>query len=241
MKIAICDDKKVYLDILSRIVETEFEKLQINVEITTYMTGEAFLAHHKLDNYDVVFLDIVMPDMDGFEVAKEIRRISRDTYVVFVTTESNLVYDSFDFRPFNFIPKGSIDNLNNRVTYVINKLAKDIEYNLPIKLDLPYDEVRYLKPKDILYVKSKANYINYVLCNSEVIQLRGKIDTAVQLLPSRLFTRIHNRIIVNMQHIVKIDYPNTSVLLDNKEILEFSRAYKLPINEAYNNFMREFS
>lgn len=241
MKIAICDDKKVFLDVLSRIVETEFNKLRLTPEITTYMTGEAFLTHHKLENFDVVFLDIVMPDMDGFEVAKEIRKISRDTYVVFVTTESNLVYDSFDFRPFNFIPKGSVDNLNNRVSHVINKLVKDIEYNVPIKLELPYDETRYIKPKDILYVKSRSNYIYFVLCSSEAIQLRGKIDNAVKLLPSRLFARIHNRIIVNMQHIAKIDNPNSTILLDNKEKLEFSRAYKQSISEAYNSFMRDFS
>lgn len=239
MRIAICDDKKLFLDILSRIIKEELKSHNIKAEITTYLTGEAFLVHHKLEKYDVVFLDIVMPDINGFQIAKEIRDLSGDTYVIFVTTENNLVYDSFDYKPFNFIWKGSVENLHTRVSYIIDKLVKDIEYNLPVCFELPYGECKYIIPREIIYAKSKGNYVDFVLSNSEVITLRLKMDKTSEMLSSRLFIRIHNRTIVNMQHIARIDFPNSVVILNNQIQLEISRAYKNSLAEAYNYYMRE--
>lgn len=64
-----------------------------------------------------------MPDIDGFEVAKRIRASLDTTQIVFVTTEDSLVYDSFDYQPFCFIPKTTPEILNVKLETVIKKLA----------------------------------------------------------------------------------------------------------------------
>lgn len=123
VNVAICDDNKVFLNVLCRMIDEELKQCGVAHKISEYLSSKVFLEHHSIERFDVVFLDIVMPGLNGFDVAKDIRKISEKTYIIFVTTESNLVYDSFDFRPFNFISKESQELLEAKLSRVINMLA----------------------------------------------------------------------------------------------------------------------
>ncbi len=88
MRIAVCDDVQVFLDLITGILIKEFKINSISCEIVAFKSCKEFLESHRNNNFDVVFLDIMMPEIGGFEAAKEIRKISEKTYVIFVTTET---------------------------------------------------------------------------------------------------------------------------------------------------------
>lgn len=241
IKIAVCDDKKIYVELISKTVSKEFKSHNIECTVKQYVSGDDFLSEHKKESFDVVFLDIVMPDMNGFEVAKEIVKISDKTLIVFVTTESSLVYDSLDFRPFHFIPKSGHEVLIERLKYVVSKLVLSLVDRKSVCFNLPYDDKRYLYPKEIVTIRSKANYYIIRTDKNEEIQIRGKIDGAMELLPERLFARIHNRYIVNMTYIKKVDYPNLEITMNDGEEIDISRSFKKQFMEQYNNYLRNYS
>lgn len=241
IRIAVCDDKKIFVDIISRTVKDEFRSRNIDFAINNFYSGSEFLNNHKAENFDVVFLDIVMPDMNGFEVAKEIVRISEKTLIVFVTTESSLVFDSLDFRPFHFIPKSSVDVLTDRLKYIVSKLEIQLIDSKSICFNLPYDEKKYLYPKDIVSIKSKANYYIIKTKKKDEIQVRGKIDSAMSILPERIFARVHNRYIVNMSYIKKVDYPNLLIIMCDDTNVDISRSFKKDFMEKYNNYLRNYN
>lgn len=241
IKVAVCDDNKVFLDVLCRMAKRRLTKCNISYQIRDYLSGSVFLEHHKKEPFDVVLLDIVMPDMDGFQVAKEIRRISEKTYIIFITTENNLVYDSLDFRPFNFIPKDPPELLEAKFSRVINMLAKHLSASKPILIEMSFGENRYVEPSNIVCVQSKANYLNYILASGEYLHVRGKIDDALSNLSSQLFIRIHNRNIINMAHIKRIDYPNGEVIMDNGQEISISRTYKKEFDDVYTKYLRDFN
>lgn len=241
VNVAICDDNKAFLDLLCRMADELLTECMVTHRISDYLSGTVFLEHHRKNPFDVVFLDIVMPDMGGFEVAKEIRRISEKTYIIFVTTESNLVYDSFDFRPFNFIPKESPELLESKFSRVVNMLAKHLSASKPICLEMSFGEKKFVAPSAIIYVQSKANYLNYILENGEYLHIRGKIDNALSILSPQLFMRIHNRNIINMAHIKRIDYPNGEVIMDNGQQISISRTYKKEFDDVYTKYLRDYN
>lgn len=82
---------------MRREIDERFLERDIDHSIEIYTSGEDFLSEHKQNPFDIVLLDIVMPETDGFKVAKEIRAIKSKTYIIFVTTESGMVFDSLDF------------------------------------------------------------------------------------------------------------------------------------------------
>lgn len=237
MKVAVCDDNKVMLDYLSNLISETLTSCTIKSDISKFVSGNDFILQHEEAPFDIVFLDIKMPDIDGFEVAKRIRKLSEKTYIIFITTEDTLVYDSFEFRPFNFIPKGNSEVLKIKLNNVIHKLAEYIGDNHPICLDLPYGEKRYVDANDIIYISSKSNYLD-IYCKNNIIHLRGRIESIMETLPQKFFVRIHNRYIVNMCHLCKIYNTGLKVLLDNGSELDISRAYKSDFSEKYNIFLR---
>lgn len=240
MKVAVCDDNKVMLEFLSRYIAETLKSYNVPFEIRNFARCKEFVEQHKDTPFDVVFLDIKMPDIDGFEAAKSVREISEKTYIIFVTTESGLVYDSFDYHPFYFIPKGKIEILKSKLKSVIGKLVEQLKDNYAICFDLPYGAKKYVKTGEIIYVASKSNYID-IVCKSDVIHIRRKLDDMLNELPPRLFARINNRIVVNMGSVCRVDNTRMKVMLYNETELNISRTYKTEFSEKYNIYLRNFS
>ena len=240
IRIAICDDNEPMLDFLNRKIAEIFEENEMHCEICTFHSGSDFLESHAKRPFDVVFLDIVMPEISGFEAAKKLRGFSQDTYIIFITTESDLVYDSFDYEPFYFIPKTNPEILKTKLKTVIRKLTDKMAQNRKFCLKLPHNEERYIYSDDILYIYSQSNYLN-IVCKSETIIIREKITVLFEKLPQQTFVRIHNRYIVNMQQIAAVDCTEYKIVLKNDEALYVSRAYKSSFLEHYNLFQRNFT
>ncbi len=239
IRIAVCDDQKIYVDIISKLVSREFSGYGIDCQINTFTKGKTFVNSQQQNAYDVVFLDIVMPDKDGFEIAKEIMNLE-NTCVVFVTTESNLVFKSLDFRPFHFIPKGDSGVLELKLKHVVNKLVEHFSTKKPVCFDLPYGERIYLKPDDILYMSSTANYTNIFTLNSGNTKIRKKLDDISNMLPNRIFARVHKRYMVNMKYIYKVDLPNSQVILNDNTEIDISRSLKNEFMTKYNEYLCNF-
>lgn len=237
---AICDDEQTMLDYLYEHISVEFKRQGTDIKIGKFTSGKDFLNAHEAEPFDVVFLDIRMPDIDGFEVAKELRDSSDNTQIIFVTTEDGLVYDSFDYQPFWFIPKTNPEILKAKLQTAIKKLTDRMAQNRKICLKLPRGEERYIYSDTILYIYSQSNYLNIVR-KSETINIREKITVFSENLPLQMFVRIHNRYIVNMQQIAAVDCTDYKIVLKNEEVLYVSRAYKSSFLEQYNLYQRNFT
>ena len=217
MQIAVCDDEKVYLDCLSRKIKACFKEFEIEISLDKYLNAVSFLEQHNQNPYDVVFLDILMPEMNGLDVANRIRNLSEKTIIIFITTENHLVYESFDYRPFNFIPK-DLDIFDQKLRSVIGKLLFFIQTSKTL---------------------CRSNYIDIICKSNVMLKIRSTIDNISGMLPEQHFARTHNRIIVNLNHIQRIDYPNHIVYLTDSNQAEISRRYKNSLAEKYKKFIRE--
>lgn len=241
MYIAICDDNKPMLDFLNNKIDDLLAENELLHEIKTFSSGQDFLESHRSRPFDVVFLDIVMPKLNGFDVAKQVRKISGDTYIIFITTESGLVYDSFDFQPFYFIPKSKLKITEDKLKYVVSKLLLHMTANEKVLISGAYENKKFVSPSEILYIKSSINNIEYHFTGGSVQAVRGRLETVLETLNKYIFARTHNRFIVNMNHIDGIDYPNMEIRLDNGEVIGISRGYKKEFEESYLRYTRNFS
>ncbi len=240
ISVAICDDNKPMLDYLCRHITELFAENDVECAVEAFVCGESLIAAHKKSPFDVVFLDIAMPGLDGFQTSKELKATLGGVYIIFVTTESSLVYDSFDYQPFHFVPKGTPELLKKRLTHVIKKLAIHISAKHKIKLQLPYDEVYYVDPLTILYLRSNINHVEYYFTNRDMIKIRIKLDDATAELSPYIFTRIHNRITVNMSAIKRVDYTNLEIILNNDTVLNISRSFKAEFERSYALYLRNY-
>lgn len=240
MKVAVCDDNKVMLEFLSGYIAETFTSYNVPHDMSCFTKGKEFIEQHKITPFDVAFLDIKMPDIDGFEVAKQVRGISEKTYIIFVTTESGLVYDSFDYHPFYFIPKGKTEILKSKLNSVIGKLIEQLKENYTVCFDMPHGEKKYVKTSDVIYATSSSNYVD-IVCKSETIHIRRKLEKLLDELPPKSFARINNRFIVNMGFVVRVDNTRMKVTVSNGTELNISRTYKAEFSEKFNIYLRNHS
>lgn len=239
MRIAVCDDETAVLKLVSVFVRTEFENRREPVTVSSYTSAVRLISDLETKQFDAVFLDIRMPEMDGFRAAEELRKNAPEAKIIFITTEDDLVYDSFDFQPFAFIPKTPPELMKSRLSRTVDNLLVACNAVRKICIELPYNDKIYLRPDELIYVNSEKNNLIYHTKENGDIITRAKIQDAEEILPSEIFVRIHNRIIVNMSHITNLEYTHASLTVTGGEELGISRTRKTEFEAAYDDYLRK--
>ena len=159
--IALCDDNLQFLSLLEGNLRRECARL-IPEELECFVgpsfgSAEDVLSYIKDNPIDVLFLDIDMPKMNGFELAKVLCKEYKDTIIVFMSAYDNFVYDSFEFSPFAYLRKNC---MVEEIPRVLNRIVEKILE--PTKQLTLYTKEGTLSfyVKDILYFESKHNYYN---------------------------------------------------------------------------------
>ena len=115
IKIAVCDDEKYFINEITEILENYLEKSGITYDIDSFNSGEKFIELKEgINRYNVIFLDISMNDLDGMQVARRVREINKDVYIVFVTAFANFMADGYKVDAVRYILK-NIESLTEAV------------------------------------------------------------------------------------------------------------------------------
>ncbi|MGN0161344.1 MAG: LytR/AlgR family response regulator transcription factor [Lachnospiraceae bacterium] len=238
LQIAICDEDGEFLDSFQSEIKKQFIKRNMLCGITTYMNPRKFVREYEEERQDVVFLAAKMKYMDGFEVAQKIREINENVYIVFVSTQESLVYDSFEFSPFGFLHKTEEGVMNMRLEQVVRRLIDTIMKYEKVTFMLAFGERISLEVNRILYMQSHSNYVVIYVDGMEELRVRSKISEMMEKLSRYPFLRIHQRVIVNMYHIEQLDMVEGKVQLDSGVELNISRSYRSNVEEKYPVFRR---
>ena len=95
MNLILCDDDKVFLNKLEIRIRGLCQKHKIAVEMECYVSAKEMLEGIKnLDEISVFFIDIDMPEVNGFEVASYLKKWNRECCIVFVSNKDDLVFQS---------------------------------------------------------------------------------------------------------------------------------------------------
>ena len=98
LKIAVCDDNESFLETLKKIISENAINYFKDVNVQGFNNGQGLLNQHKHIFFDVIFLDIDMPEFTGFDVAEILRKQRRDCYIIFVTM--NWCTEAWNFNRF---------------------------------------------------------------------------------------------------------------------------------------------
>ena len=101
MKIAICDDEKQIIIDYSKIINEYLYENNIVCTVDAFTDGNSFLQ--LANEYDLVFLDYDLPDINGMEIARNIRENDGRIMIVFLTAYAEHVYDSFEVDAFRYL------------------------------------------------------------------------------------------------------------------------------------------
>lgn len=112
---AVCDDEPEYLKFAAEEIRKAFALAGEKVAVELYARGEKLVRDiQEGREFQVLFLDIVMPETDGFEICRQIRVWESNTLVVFFSSNEELVFQSFRVQPFGFLRKKYLQSESGR-------------------------------------------------------------------------------------------------------------------------------
>lgn len=211
-KIAICDDERIHIE--------KIRNTLLDQESEIYTDPRALLnAVAGGERYDVLFLDILMPGLDGISLARELREWDEEMLIVFITSQLEYMQTGYEVRAFRYLLKDQIET-------GLPKIWKDIEKELLERQDAyftyEFERKTYRIPlRDILYLESDLRRIVVHTIASDTASLYGKLDDLAVAYPS--FVRVHKSYLVNRRHIRAISVG--TVALSSGDLLPVSRKY----------------
>lgn len=243
IRIAVCDDNKSTLVQLEKYIDSGFRRYTTDIEIHSFDNGQLLLNANDHKKFDVLFLDIDMPNITGFDIAKELRDSFENCYLIFISSHSDLVYKSLDFQPFNFIRKSPIELFEDTLNNVITKLMSNMKQNENIILEDEISGKVAVYYRNIIYIKSDRHYLYYYLQkHDEPIKIRGSINDIESHLEEYDFARIHRSIIINLRFVLSIDAKVGKVYIQKdstQKALSLSKSYKESVNMKYTLYLRK--
>ncbi len=228
MRIAICDDDPRE--------QEQFENALREWDPARYAEkfpdGSSLLdAAQKQPYFDIVFLDIYMPEENGIRIAETLREISPQTGIAFVTTSTEHAVDAFSLHALHYLLKPvtaeGVAEAFRRLTELRSKQKKKISFAVGAK--------RYTVFLDQISLLENDNHAVHVsLSDGRRLKIWTSFGELEQKL-DRSFLKINRGIIVNMDYIVQMG-TNTCVLQDGSR-LPVAVRHSAAIRTSYDNYV----
>ena len=230
IKIAICDDEATDRENIERMCRTYFEDREVSAEmpdIHVFSSGKEITALEE--EYDILFLDIEMPEQDGISIKEYFESKQKQTRIVFTTSHQERVLEAFGRNVVSFLPKPlcgkKFQNVMEKTLTDICGPSLEIEDG-GVTLVIPVRQIRYIEAQD-----------KYTLAVTETGEhlMRRTMKFWENSLLSQDFVRIHKSYLVNLEYFEK---KGDEVLLDKGKTVKISRLRKNGVIEKYKDFLR---
>jgi two-component system, LytTR family, response regulator LytT len=239
MNILIVEDEQHSREELQYLLE----QLEPNANITAL--ENAAQAWEKLEQleisghgFDVIFLDIQMPGMNGLELAARIARLKTAPSIVFATANPQHAITAFELESIDYVLK---PYRASRLKQSLERVQKQnlIKPNTSIQLEKIWaasGEVGVLlDPKEILYCKADGDTVNAHVSHLEAYALRLSLQDLELRFPNGPFARVHKSFLVNLDHVRQIE-PYFS---GRFRLLLSDHASRVPLSRQYARKLRE--
>ena len=192
------------------------------------------LEYARENPVDFALLDIDMPEMNGFELAKSLCAAHPDIIIIFVSSYEEFVYSSFEYCPFRFLRKA---HLTEELDITFQKVVEKCILNNETLLFNSTEGEVLLRLKDIIFFEGQKNYYVIYTVSGKEYKCRGTMDSLEAVMKNYDFFRIHASFIVSHEQIESVNNDGFVNMKNNKR-LSISRRRAAPFKDAYMEFIR---
>jgi two-component system LytT family response regulator len=230
IKAAIIDDELSAANVFRLMLERHVPEI---TEIVIETKSEKAISFLKQYKPDLVFLDIIMPALTGFDLLNQYDEIPFD--VIFTTAHDEYAIQAIRFSAVDYLLKPiDADELKAAVQRVIKKrqsghsskqILANLVYNLQAKeedefrLTVPTNSgVVFFKTNEIIRLEGEGNYSRIMLTDNRHHLSAKTLKDFEELLPPDIFVRVHKSYIINRNFIVNYLTKGEVVLSDNSKV-----------------------
>lgn len=238
MKIAVCEDQAEEAAWLCGTIQKWAADNKLPAEVFSFGDASSFLFSLEDNVYDALFLDIKMPGEDGVALAKRLRRMKDDVFIVFVTGEKEYVMEGYEVGAVNYLVKPvDIEKIYSCLGRIYEKAGRQEPF---IIIDTGEKTIKLFQ-KEIYIIEVFSHKLNYTTAKGE-FKVNSSLKEAQKELQDNYFTTCHRGVLVNIMYIVSIG-KNSLVVADEKtgfhmEVPVSRRLYN-KVNEEFIQFYKK--
>ncbi|MGN0318395.1 MAG: LytR/AlgR family response regulator transcription factor [Lachnospira sp.] len=234
MTVAVCDDESAFVRQTEQILHQYEKNNNIELDIDTFKDGRELISEIDAGKkYDIILLDICMPDVDGINVGARIRDELGDntTQIVYISSNEQYAMELFKLRPMDFLIKPVDEKQLYKVMDVARNLIGDKSMYLSFKSGKDAKRVELNRIRCI-YIEGRKTVIS--MNDGSLYEFYGKIDDVYEEVRGRNFARVHKSFIVNCNYVDRV--LNSSVIMDDGKEIPVSRNWKEEVKKIWQQF-----
>lgn len=229
--IAVCDDVKMNTEEIAKLTEEICREEQICPQISSFESAEKLLDEIKDGSrYDLMLLDVMMPGLDGMELARILRTQNERTSIVFISSNREMAMQGYEVYAARYLAKPvDKDKLKEAILFCYGEYRKERELLLPVN-----GSVRKVAPKDIYYIEIVGR-------KSRIRMEKEEWDTSLSIaeleamLSGQDFIRCHQSFLVNCRYIRS--FRTSSMELTDGRNVPVSKHRIKEVRQAFFDYM----
>lgn len=259
IRIAIVEDETPHAQLLERHIDSwRINRNLENILIRRFDNAAAFLFNWEEECYDMIFLDIQMPGINGMETARRIRETDGGVKLVFTTGITDYLQEGYEVEAVRYLIK-PIDR--EKVWQCLDKLLQEPATNAQLLFETQEGMVK-LSEQDIEYFEARGHYTvchltaggkhcgQYAVGEIQGQDTRGReqrAETEIQLRESfnalcdrllqRPFIRCHRSYLCHIRHIHRVD--RTEIILESGGRIPVSRRLYETVVKSFISYFRK--
>lgn len=208
LKIGVCDDDAVFIADFKRQVEACFLMMATEASIDLFVTAAAFLES-RVEEYDIIFLDVKINDANGLDVARQLRKRNPRTILVFISAYVEFAPEGYEVTALRYIIKKDMARKLNGCLHDAVNLLQSREH-LTIKTTDGKNVILLLS--EIWFVEGNNHNVVFHTVEAEYVT-HDTLGNIAQRITSFDFMQVHRSYLVNMRnardiHGCILSYPN---------------------------------
>lgn len=237
--IAICDDEEYFCIKERQLILKYMAEKECKCKIDMFKSGKELLrVKDSIFQYNIIFLDVNMEEIDGIETAREIRKITKDVYIVFVTAFITYAPEGYKVDAVRYLLKDD-ESLEKAVNECLDTILQKmvLEEN---KMIFEFKEgKRKICLENIVYIESNLHKLVFHMVgkNATNYTIYTKLDNVDELLRDKGFCRIHKSYLVNLKYIESVE--RYRAVLSDGQSLAISKARYLYTRDEFAYYWGE--
>lgn len=230
IKVAIVEDDRDerarIRECLSYYAETE----GLSFDIAEFSTGNTFIGNYR-PQYDIVFMDIEMPGMNGMEAAKAMRRMDPSVVLIFVTNMAQYAVSGYSVEALDFVVKPiNKYSFAMKLQRAVARIRKNTDEYILVKTA---KEAYKVPVSSITYLEVSGHYVTYHTIQDEYTEYTT-LKEAYGKINKTHFVFCNRSCLVNLYYVTYVDPDNVTVGGDK---LQLSRPQRKTFLTALSDYM----
>lgn len=220
-RVAVIEDEAVYLGVLKDMLALYEKEKGVKFNITAYRDVETFFVEFK-DCYDIIFMDIELPGMNGMEGARRLRTMDPVVVLIFITNMAQFAVQGYEVNALDYILKPvTYKNFSVKLDRALTCVNHDDDKSLVVN---GKSGMFRMNASNIVYIEVRGHHLYFHLTGGREVDVCGSLSKLSEELKEYGFAQCNSCFLLNMKYIDEINA--MSVVMTDNTVLQISKRRK---------------